>query len=125
MGKKAIMINGNLCKINIINKHKMEYQDVTTHFVKKIGYLLLILFFSTGFLLWVYRNDNSGTILGDSSDLMIYLINIAITILYFIYLIVEAISLNKKKLLKLRNVNIVLVSIFFLIVFFICSLFKT
>jgi uncharacterized Tic20 family protein len=103
----------------------METQNIKMHFVKKIGYLLLILFFSTGFLLWVYRNDNSGTILGDSSDLMIYLINIAITILYFIYLIVEAISLNKKKLLKLRNVNIVLVSIFFLIVFFICSLFKT
>ncbi len=103
----------------------MEYQDITTHFVKKIGYLFLILFFSTGFLLWVYRNDNGASIIGDESDLEVMIINIVITIVYFVYLIVEAISLNKKKLLKLRNVNIVLVSIFFLIVFFICLGFKT
>lgn len=83
-----------------------KVQNVKWHLFKKVAYLILILFVANKLLAWIYKDDNSGSIMGDSSDLNIMLIDIAIPIAYVCFLIVQAVLLNEKKLTKLRDVNI-------------------
>ena len=83
-----------------------EVQNVKWHFFKKVAYLILILFVANKLLAWICKDDYSGSIMGDSSDLDIVLIDVGILIAYVCFLIVEAVMLNEKKLTKLREVNI-------------------
>ena len=81
-------------------------RDIIIHLVKKVGYLVVLLFVSTKFFEFIFRNDTRGSIAGDSSDWNIILINFILIIGYLIYLAYEAIVLKSKKLIALRNVNI-------------------
>ena len=83
-----------------------KVQNVKFHLFKKIAYLILILFVVNKLLKWVFRNDNSGSIIGDSSDLNILLIDVGILIAYVFFLSIQAVLLNDKRLTKLRDVNI-------------------
>lgn len=83
-----------------------KVQNVKWHLFKKIAYLILILFVINKSLKWIYKDDNSSSIMGDSSDLNIFVIDVGILFAYVCFLIVEAVMLNEKKLTKLRDVNI-------------------
>ncbi len=86
-------------------------KNIIIHLVKKIGYLVLLLFVSTQFFEFVFRNDISGSIMGDSSDWKVILINLVVILGYLFFLIIETISLSQKKLIAFRNVNIVVLLI--------------
>lgn len=83
-----------------------KVQNVKWHLFKKVAYLILILFIINKLLKWIYKDDNSGSIMGDSSDLNILLIDVGILIAYVFFISIEAVFLNEKKLTKLRDVNI-------------------
>lgn len=89
-------------------------RNITIHLVKKVGYLVVLLFVSTKFFKFLFRNDTGGSIAGDNSDWNIILINFLLLLGYLIFLIFEAVSLFQKKLIAFRNVNI---SIVFTIIF--------
>lgn len=83
-----------------------KVENVKWHLFKKIAVLILLLFFTNKFFSWFWKDDYSGSIMGDSSDLNILMIDICILIGYIIYLGIEAIFLNEKKQTKLRDINI-------------------
>lgn len=91
-------------------------RNIIIHLVKKVGYLVVLLFVSTKFFEFIFRNDTSGSIAGDTSDWNIILINFILLLGYLIFLIFEAVSLAQKKLIAFRNVNISVVFTIILII---------
>ena len=86
--------------MNITQSNTDKVQNVKWHLFKKIACLILILFVVNKILKWIYKNDNSGSIMSDSSDLNVFVIDVGILVAYIGFLIVEAIILNEKNLLN-------------------------
>jgi hypothetical protein len=99
------------------NENKI--QNSLFHFLKRVGYIILIISLSTTFFKWLFRDDASGSIIGDNSDWNIIFINAGIIFVYLLFIMGEAILLHQKEKLKLRNVNIGIILIAALFIFLI------
>jgi hypothetical protein len=98
--------------------NELKNQKPIIHFFKKIGFLFLLLLLPTLFFSWYYKNDKSYSIIfGDSSDFKILVIHFGLCLCFLIFLIIEAIKFNRKKLYKLRNANLFAIP-FILVIWF-------
>ena len=97
-------------------KNQIKPQNITLHFFKRVGYLVLMLTISTWFFQWIWVDDNSGSIVGDNSDWKVIIINAIIIVLYLIFLIIDAIALFTNKRSKFAKVNLGIIFIILVII---------
>ena len=97
-------------------QNQIKPQNTILHFLKRIGYLVLILNISTWVFQSIWKDDNSGSIIGDSSDWKVIIINTTIIVLYAIFLIIDTVALFNDKRTKLAKVNLGILFIILVII---------